>query len=82
MAVGKRLSTEDPLTEHDVAERLDKAALRTYRILFEVREMGLQDQVKSSRYLTNIINALAAELQAWEIEPRELPPARGAGTDG
>lgn len=82
MAVGKRLSTEDPLTEHDVAARLDKAALRTYRILVEVREMGLKDQVKSSRYLTNIINALAAELQAWEIEPRELPPARREGTNG
>lgn len=68
-AVGKRTSTDQPLTEHDVAERLDKAAMRVLKILVEVREMDILPLVKSSRYLTNSLNALAAELQAWDIEP-------------
>jgi hypothetical protein len=72
MAVGKRHSTEDPLTEHDVAERLDKAALRTLRILMDARQMGIMEQVKVSRYLTNSVNALAAELETWGVTPREL----------
>lgn len=72
MAVGKRLDKDEPLTEHDVAERLDKAALRTYRILWDARALGMVDEVKASRYLTNIINALAAELAEWGIEPHPL----------
>ena len=76
MSVGKRLSTDQPLTEHDIAERLDKAALRTYRILAETREMGLADAVKHSRYFTNIASALAAELAAWGIEPVPLRASR------
>lgn len=72
MAVDKRRSTDDPLTEHDVAERLDKAALRTYRIMTEAREMGLMDAVRASRYFSNIVSALAAELAEWGVEPVPL----------
>jgi hypothetical protein len=64
--VGKRLSTNEPLTPHDVAERLDKAALRTLRILTEVREdPDLFGQVKHSRYHTNVCRLLADELENW-----------------
>jgi hypothetical protein len=34
--------------------------------------MGLMDKVKHSRYLTNSLNALAAELVEWEITPVPL----------
>jgi hypothetical protein len=77
MAVGKRRTTSDPLTEHDVAERLDRAATRTLRILYDIRQLGQMDMdaVKHSRYLTNSLAALAAELQAWEITPQEMREA-------
>lgn len=75
MAVGKRSSTSDPLTEHDVADRLDKAGLRVLRIMMDVRQIpGAQEAVKSSRYLTNVLNALAWELQEWGFTPQELRP--------
>lgn len=73
MAVGKRLSTAEPLTEHDVAERLSHAAERTLRILMDVRqtEGDLYEDVKHSRYLLGgLLEALAAELQTWGIEPQ------------
>jgi hypothetical protein len=70
MAVGKRLSTADPLTEHDVADRIDRAALRLARILADIRQQGGMEAVQHSRYLTNAANILAAELQAWGIEPQ------------
>lgn len=77
MALGKRTSTDDPLTEHDVAERLDHAAVRTLRILMDVRQTeGLYEAVRGSRYLTNSLNALAAELVTWEIEPEDLREER------
>lgn len=73
MASGKRLSVAEPLTEHDVADRLDKTALRLLRILMDVRQTpGLQEAVKHSRYLTNIPDALAAELAAWGFQPIPL----------
>jgi hypothetical protein len=72
MSVGKRSSADQPLTEHDVAERLDKASMRVLTILMQTREMGLMDKVKHSRYLTNSLNALAAELVEWEITPVPL----------
>jgi hypothetical protein len=68
---GKRLSTTEPLTEHDVAERLDKAALRVVRIMSDIRQQGFMDLVKHSRYLTGALNILAAELKLWGVEPRE-----------
>lgn len=69
MAVGKRNSTSDPLNEHDVAERLDKAAFRTLRILMDVRQIpGAMDAVKHSRYLTNVLQLLADELSEWSVE--------------
>ena len=50
---GKRLSTDDPLTEHDVAERLSAAMLRVYRILSDVvADPTLHFHVKHSRYLS------------------------------
>jgi hypothetical protein len=70
VAAGKRLGTSDPLTEHDVAERLDKAALRTVRIMTDIRQHGFVEPVKKSRYLTNALNILAAELQMWGVEPQ------------
>lgn len=69
MPAGKRLRTSDPLTEHDVADRLDKAALRLLQILMDARQLGLMEQVKHSRYLTNVPGLLAAELARWGIEP-------------
>lgn len=75
----KRTSADQPLTPDDVAERLDKAALRVLRIMYDIRENGgpeLLAQVRSSRYLTNAVNALAAELAMddWNIEPQSLRP--------
>lgn len=66
MSMGKRTSTADPLTEHDVAERLDHAALRTLRILLDVRQdPELWRAVRSSRYHTNVLDLLATELAEW-----------------
>lgn len=81
---GKRTSTDEPLTPHDVAQRLDRAALRVLRIMMEVRQTpGLQEAVLASRYHTNVMDELAAELQRWGIEPFRvrdgvvyLPPDR------
>lgn len=67
MAVGKRLSTQDPLTEHDVAERIDKAGLRLLRILLDVRQLGVMEEVRSSRYFTNVLSLLAEELDEWGV---------------
>jgi hypothetical protein len=80
MSVGKRTGTDQPLTEHDVADRLDKAAVRVLTILMQTRELGLMADVKQSRYLTNALNALAAELVSWGIDPvplREGPAGPG-----
>jgi hypothetical protein len=68
---GKRLSTADPLTEHDVAERLDKAALRVTRIMSDARQQGYAGAAKRSRYLTNVLGILAAELKLWGVQPQE-----------
>jgi hypothetical protein len=68
---GKRLRASDPLTEHDVAERLDKAALRALRIMSDARQQGYMDAVKHSRYLTNVLGMLAAELGLWGVKPDE-----------
>jgi hypothetical protein len=63
----KRLSTSDPLTADDVADRLNRAMVRTMRILMEVRQTeGLFDEVKRSRYLTLMPADLAAELALWD----------------
>ncbi len=85
MSAGKRSSTSEPLTEHDVAERLDRAAVRTLRILMDARQIdGLAEQVRGSRYLTNSLAALAAELQEWGVKPQALrderPPAEEIAT--
>jgi hypothetical protein len=79
MAVGKRLSTDEPLTEHDLAERLDRAALRVWRILQAAEDLGLQDQVRSSRYLSNSVMALRAKLEAWDIPSVPMPTSREPG---
>ena len=71
MPPGKRLRTSDPLTEHDVAERLDKAALRTVRILMDIRQLGMMEEVRHSRYLTNSLSMLAAELKLWGVDPQQ-----------
>jgi len=71
MAVGKRLRTNEPLTEHDVADRLDKAALRVVRIMSDARQQGYMDPVRHSRFLTNVLGMLAAELQLWNVTPQE-----------
>jgi hypothetical protein len=65
MAVGKRTSTDQPLTEHDVAERLDKAMLRVTQIMMEVDGFGVRADVRSSSYSTNIGDLLAAKLDEW-----------------
>lgn len=78
MSVGKRTDAGDPLTEHDVAERLDRAAARLLRILMDVRQIpGLAEDVKASRYLSaGLLEGLAAELETWGIEPSPIPDER------
>lgn len=68
---GKRLRTSDPLTEHDVAERLDRAAYRVARIMLDARRDGYMDLVKHSRYLTGALQLVAAELALWGVEPQQ-----------
>lgn len=67
MSVGKRLATDEPLTEHDVAERLDKASVRVLSILMDARQLGLMESVRTSRYLTNSLTLLAEELALWDV---------------
>jgi hypothetical protein len=58
-----------------VAERLARSVERTLRILMDVRQTpgDLLADVKTSRYLPGgLLEALAAELQAWGVEPAEL----------
>jgi hypothetical protein len=65
---GKRSSTDQPLTEHDVAERIGKAMLRLTRILQEVSQMSptMQRDVRHSRYWpTGLDEILMEELQRW-----------------
>jgi hypothetical protein len=71
MPPGKRLRTSDPLTEHDAAARLDKAAVRTVTILMDLRQAGMAEPVKHSRYLTNSLSMLAAELRLWGVDPQQ-----------
>lgn len=66
MAVGKRLSADEPLTEHDLAERLSKSIQRTWTILLQVREMGMMDDVKASHHMVGGgIEGLSEELDRW-----------------
>lgn len=69
MAVGKRSSKDEPLTEHDVADRLDKAAFRVLRIMMDAREIGVMDEVKRSRYFLNTLDLLADEMAEWGFVP-------------
>lgn len=78
---GKRLRTGDPLTEHDVAERIDRAALRLARIMGDIRQQGGMEPVKHSRYLAGALPILAAELQLWGIEPQQSWIAHTTGPD-
>lgn len=82
MAVGKRSSTNEPLTEHDVAARLDKAALRVLQILMEIRQLDMMDQVKASRYTTNAMDLLANELATWGFHATDNPTETGELDDG
>jgi len=78
----KRLSTSDPLTPDDVAERLAKAAVRTWTILAECRQDPvLFEAVKASRYEAGALAGLAAELGLWlENEQQRKGDGGGAGT--
>ncbi len=80
MTAGKRLGVDDPLTEHDVADRLNRATLRVLRILMDARDLGLAESVKGSRFHTNSLNALRSELDAWGIQPIPITvnPMEGA----
>lgn len=74
MAVSKRRSTDEPLTEHDLAERLDHAALRVWRILYDIRENLGKDmvtEVKRSRYHTNVLDGLRKEIDLWYADKEE-----------
>lgn len=76
MSTGKRLSTDRPLTEHDVAERLDRAALRVLNILTDARAAGIQTAVGGSRYLAaNALESLTEELDVWTRARRGLVTA-------
>lgn len=79
MSVGKRYSTQDPLTEHDVAERLSHAMLRTWKILADINnDPVLRDAVASSRFLVSgVTEGLAEALAAFKdphpmTSPQEL----------
>lgn len=73
MASGKRPSVDEPLTEHDVAERLDKACLRVWNILISVEQMGpeMVKAVRASRYLSNV------PVETRDALVRFLEPGRG-----
>lgn len=74
MSSGKRYDTSEPLTEHDIAARLDKAVERVVRIMWDARQLGLALQIHHSRYLTHdALGMLRAELDAWDVEPNPLP---------
>lgn len=77
MALDKRRDTDQPLNEHDVAERLTKAAVRLYRILVELRELGMAEAVQHSRYYhEEMLAAVADELATgWQVEPKPLKPS-------
>lgn len=73
MSAGKRYDTSEPLTEHDVAARLNRSAERVLRIMWDTRQLGLAKQVRDSRYLTHdVLGHLRAELDLWDVEPRPL----------
>ena len=77
MSVDKRHSTEDPLTEHDVAERLSHAMLRVWRILTAITDDPvLHEAVKHSRFLVvqpyQLIEALEAFDKVKEPNPLTL----------
>ena len=62
MSAGKRLSTDEPLTEHDVAERLTSALLRVTRILEDiVADPSLHQAVQGSRYLPGGVVAMTQD---------------------
>lgn len=66
MSSGKRLRTDEPLTEHDVAERLSKSILRTMTILQQARDLGLMEEVRRSRYMVGGgLELLAEEIAVW-----------------
>lgn len=70
MSSGKRYSTDEPLTEHDIAARLDRAVERVWRIMLDARQIGLAQQIMHSRFLTYpTLGILRAELDAWGVEP-------------
>ena len=83
MNFGKRLSTSEPLTEHDVAERLSNAMLRVWRILADVTdEPVLHEAVRTSRFLVVMPAQLIEALQEFArpepvtlIEVLEAPAA-------
>lgn len=70
MSVGKRLSPDEPLTEHDVAERLSKALERVYRILADVeQDPRLHRAVLRSRYLSMLPNDSVRPLERFYAGP-------------
>lgn len=75
--VGKRLSTNEPLTEHDVAERISHAADRLLRILMDIRQQegDLFKDVRTSRYLPGgELQMLHEELRLWLDPSKERSP--------
>lgn len=73
MSAGKRLDKDDPLTEHDIADRLARAAYRLLRIMQDVRQLpgDVMQDVQQSRYLpAGLLDDLAAELREWGAEPK------------
>jgi len=56
---------ERVLTADEVAQRLERAAMRTLRILMDIRQApGLNEQVRASRHLVSL-HELDAELGRW-----------------
>ena len=71
MAVGKRSSKDDPLTEHDVAASIDRRIAGLLELMYDTRvNVGNHEKVQASRYLTGLaLESLAGELEAWGVRP-------------
>lgn len=75
MAIDKRSSVEEPLTEHDVAERLSNAMLRVWRIVDDVTaDPELHSLVWHSRFLVVMPGQLIEALEHFAREPDQPEP--------
>jgi hypothetical protein len=66
---GKRHTSQDPLTEHDIAERISRAAARYIGLLMEAENLGMKDLVRHSRYIdVSTFKMVQEETAKWQTE--------------